>query len=73
MPCDRSSECAGGRVELRYDGQRARTVDERGCVRSCDHVAEWYTSDDVWQDVGVTEGVRRDVEKAVRNDQERSK
>ena len=50
-----------------------RAVHDRGCVQSCDHVAEWYMSDDVWQDIGVTEGVRRDVRKVVKNDQERCK
>ena len=42
-------------------------------MRSCDRVAERYTSDDVWQDVCATEGVRKDVMKDIRKDQGRSK
>ena len=35
-------------------------------MRSCDRVAERYTSNDAWQDVSATEGVRKDIRKNIK-------
>ena len=42
-------------------------------MRSCDRVAKRYTSNDVWQDVSATEGVRKDIRKNIKKNQGRSK